>query len=521
MTRHVLRLAIAATALAAMAAAASPAVGAEHALSLDDAIGMALQRNDDIRIDRESAGAAAATVTAANGAYDPTVELDGSWLRSTRPVTYLGAGGVPTLVAPEDRTTDVTLLVRQFLPTGGAITARAGGSRASTDDAFSLLSPEYDTRVGLELRQPILRDRATDASRTAIRVAAAGRTGATASLRTTLEQTVASVERAYWTLVAARRDVLVQRESVRLAEEQLGETQSRVSTGAAPRTELAQPRAELERRRGEMLAAGEASARAENALKVLVLDGEADPLWADSLAPADRAETTTDSVDVGDAVHEALQNRPELAVAQAIVTRRHAETALAKDGIWPRLDVVLSYDRYGLAGDRNAAAPAGSLPPGLEGGLGDAFGSIGDGEYDAARVALVLGLPLGNREARGNAAAARHVERQAEVALVRLRKTIRAEVLDAAAGLDAARQRIEAARSAREAAEVQLDAERDRYATGLSTNFLVLTRQNDLSRARLEEISALTDYRTARTEMARATGTLLERHHIDVGPPAR
>jgi outer membrane protein TolC len=44
----------------------------------------------------------------------------------------------------------------------------------------------------------------------------------------------------------------------------------------------------------------------------------------------------------------------------------------------------------------------------------------------------------------------------------------------------------------------------------------VLTRQNDLSQARLTEISAQTDYRTARTEMARVTGSLLEERRIDV-----
>ena len=51
---------------------------------------------------------------------------------------------------------------------------------------------------------------------------------------------------------------------------------------------------------------------------------------------------------------------------------------------------------------------------------------------------------------------------------------------------------------------------------GFSTNFLVLTRQNDLARARLDEISALTAYRKARTEMSRATGSLLEERRIAV-----
>jgi outer membrane protein TolC len=62
-------------------------------------------------------------------------------------------------------------------------------------------------------------------------------------------------------------------------------------------------------------------------------------------------------------------------------------------------------------------------------------------------------------------------------------------------------------------------AERERYGAGMSINFLVLTRQNDLSAARLEEIAAQTDYRRAQTELARATGTLLAERGVDDTEP--
>jgi outer membrane protein TolC len=67
---------------------------------------------------------------------------------------------------------------------------------------------------------------------------------------------------------------------------------------------------------------------------------------------------------------------------------------------------------------------------------------------------------------------------------------------------------------------VQLGAELDRYGVGLSTNFLVLTRQNDLAGARLDEIRARTDYRAARAELARATGRLLGERGIEVAGTA-
>ncbi len=85
--------------------------------------------------------------------------------------------------------------------------------------------------------------------------------------------------------------------------------------------------------------------------------------------------------------------------------------------------------------------------------------------------------------------------------------------------LESARQRIEAAKAGRSAAETQLYAEQERFAVGLSTNFLVLTRQNELTNARVVETSALTDYRKAETELARSTGSLLAERQIHFDNP--
>ena len=509
-------------ALASLAAAsvfATAAFGAEHRLTLNEAIDRALSKNEELLIERESAASANAAVGRAKGAYDPLLELNGAWSRSTEPINSSVAS--PAGIAPEYRSVEAGLGIRQLLPTGGELSVRARGAREKTEESLALLSPAYRTRAGLEFRQPLLRNRSTDAARLSVRVAKADREGATASLRRAVIETVAAVERTYWTLVAARRAVSVREEAVKLADQQLVDTQARVEGGDAPRTELAQPRAELERRRGELLASTEALARAENALKRLILDGADDGLWSDELAPVDDAVAEIVPVDVDASVKRALAARPELVVAEALVRRRHAETAFARDGVWPSLDAVLSYDRFGIAGSQNPAGSGGPLPAGVDGDLGTSIESLERDDYDAARVALVLGFPIRNRAARGEAAMARHAERQAQAELARVRKSIRAQVLDAAAAVETAGQRIEAARAGREAAEIQLSAERDRYATGLSTNFLVLTRQNDLSRARLDEISALTDYRTARTEMARATGSLIEDRNIDVGEEPR
>jgi outer membrane protein TolC len=493
------------------------ALGAEQPLSLGEAITLALEKNEDLVIEHESLNAAKADVQAASGAYDPVLGVQGIWWKQKPPVNSSFSGAPPAELAPENESTDVGVGIRQYLPTGGEVSLRGGGNRGTTDNTFTLLSPAYGTSAGVELRQPLLRDRAIDAERLHVKVAKAGRTGAEASLRRTVSETVASVERAYWILTAVRLGVAVRQQAVDLATEQLGETETRVAAGVAPQTEIAQPRAELERRRGELFEARELLVRAEDNLKELILADTDDAMWRSQLAPTDSVGMAVEPVNVDSALTRALTTRPELEEGMAVIEQRKAEAAFARDGKWPALDLVASYDRYGLAGKRNPdGPPENPLPDELAGDLGDSFGSLGDGDFHSARVGLALELPILNRTAKGQAAAAQSVQRQAEAELTRTRKTIRAEVLDAAARVDAAGQRIEATRSGREAAEIQLSAEKDRYATGLSTNFLVLTRQNDLSRARLDEISALTDYRTARTEMARASGSLIEERGIQV-----
>ena len=500
-----------AMALAALAVlAASIAVAGERRLSLPEATTLALEKNETLISAREAALASKAVVDAAGGAYDQYLELQGSWQKSKDPSNAILGTTTPFLV-PDNQSRGLSLGIRQLLPSGGALSLRAQGARQTTDglslDGLSLFSPSYGTQMGVELRQPLLRDLSIDQARFSVKTAEADRDGAQASLRQATSETVAAVESAYWALVAARLGAQVREESVKLAEQQLQQTQLRAESGAAPKTELAQPKAELERRRGELFAAREAQARGENALKLLIL-ADTDAAWADAIVPTENMDVEATPVDVAASVQQALDRRPELALAGAALDGERVETRFARNGVRPSLDAVASYDRFGVAG----TPLSGFTFP--NGGLDQSFQSLRDNQFNAARVALVLGLPIRNSSARGAAESARHIERQAQAEIAFVRKSIRAQVLDAAATLETAGQRIEAARSGRQAAEVQLAAEKDRYDTGLSTNFLVLTRQNDLSRARLDEISALSDYHTARTELARADGTLIEQRGI-------
>ncbi len=496
-----------------------------HALTLEEAQTLALSHNFTVAIEREARTSAALAIRREQGAYDLGLGWDASFEKRTDPVNSLLSGAPPGRVAPDARALDLEASLSRLLPSGGSLSLLASARRDSTDNSFALLSPSYGTALGIELRQPLLRDRAIDPVRRRIRVARSDARRSLAGLQRVVAETLAAVDAAYWSLTAARHEVDVRAEAVKLAEQQLAETRARISAGTLPDNEEAQPRAELERRKGELLASQEQAVRAENALKALILDEGRDPLWATRLVPSDSAEVDARPLDLPAALRAADERRPEIAEAKESLAARAVDLRAARDERLPRLDLYASYARRGLAGSLSPDV-SGFLgeppivPADIDGGFGRSVGTIGDGLYPDLRLGFSFAVPLGNRAAKAGLAIAASGQRQAELALAQLRQAVRVEVLNAAAAVEATSERTVAARAAREAAAVQLRAEQDRFQVGMSTNFLVLTRQNDLSRARLDEIQALSDHRKALTELARASGRLLEERHVVLGENA-
>lgn len=507
--------------------AAAPAAR-EVPLTLADATERALARNHVIALDRESARQAGDAVERVLAAWDPGLRVDARYRDRTDAVNSIFSGAPPGELGPSTTSAGGSVALQELLPTGGTASLAAGLWKERTDSMFTVLSPSWVSQISLELKQPILQNRAIDAPRRALRVARLDRDRSAASLRRTVTEAVAAVERAYWTLVAARRDLEIRRGAVALAEEQGAEVQARIEAGTLSESEAVQPKAEIARRLGDVYSAEESVARAGNLLKTLILDEAEDPLWDASLVPADPPETplpgadAADATDVTAAIALARAHRAELEDARILYERNEVDLDAAKDRLLPQLDLVAAYARRGLSGDQNPRAtgiPPGTpvtAPPDLVGGVGRSWETIGENRFPDASVGLALTVPIGNRAARADAAIARGNVRRAMTNLKRLREEIAVEVRNAVQTLGTTAQRIEAARLGRAAAEEQLRAERERYAAGLSSSFLVLTRQNDLAVARMAETAALTDARKALTELARAQGTLLEERRIQI-----
>jgi outer membrane protein TolC len=495
---------------------------AQQPLTLAEATARALSRNNDIRVARDDVEAASARELSASGSYDPRLHAEGGNHYHRDPITTLFSGAPPGALSPWEN--DLTSLVSltQLFKSGATASASASVARDTTNNVFTLFEPAFLTSFGAQIRQPLMRGFRTDTARTNLTITMLDRSRSGAVLDQQIQDTVAAVERAYWALISAQRQVTVQQASVDLAEQQRLDTQARIEARTAAALDIAQPVAEIERRRGDLLTAQETAARAERTLKLLMTDDPGDPLWSQTIVPADPVEVDTRRVDIQRALADAASHRPELSALGADVSVAEAQVALAKDSLRPQVDLVGGYTMKGLAGGKNFGVLAffpGSPtdpPAPLAGDLITSWHAMVDQKFPDASVSVQVDVPLGRRQAKGDLGVAVVQQRQASLRLQQTRDRVMVEVLNAATALETAAGRIQAARAGLQASMTQLQQEQERFAAGTSTNFLVLTRQNDLAQAQLTEISAATQYRQALADFARATGMILVDRGITV-----
>jgi HAE1 family hydrophobic/amphiphilic exporter-1 len=265
-------------------------------------------------------------------------------------------------------------------------------------------------------------------------------------------ETMAGVEKAYWDLVSARQQVTIRRNSVVLAEQQRDDTQVRVQARTIPASDIAQPIAEVERRRGVVFEAQEQVARAEQALKLLILDEGADSWWGTELDPVGSTELPDVTPDLALALADAAQYRPELTEGRADVMSHDVRISLARDSLKPRVDLVASYVTRGLAGDHNAdvmpfVPGLGTTPDSLNGGIGSSLNGVVHNRFPDAMVGVTVDIPLGHRSARGQLGAAEADRRQSVTALEQTRQRIATDVRNALTSLETAIGRIQAAQA--------------------------------------------------------------------------
>ncbi|MCX6592087.1 MAG: efflux RND transporter permease subunit [Acidobacteria bacterium] len=510
----------------------------ELRLTLKDAIERGLKSNLEVEISRVNTQLQRAAARTALGVYDPTVRLSPGYERRTTPTPSV-------LQSPTGKLEDTFFNAnasynQRFRWNGTQFKAEFLNTRQTTNNPFVGLNPYTQSQLVLGITQPLLRGRETDRERTDLMIR--NRAAQVSDIEFELKATdiVSRVQAAYWDLLSAQRDAQVKRDSVDYAQKQLEMNLRMIASGNLAAVERAASEAELERRKDSYLASVELITVLENNLKTLIAANREDELWRAAILPIDMEPTTTPPpADLDGALKQAIDKRLELKVLGLQRSSNDDQQKLARNLTKPVANLLVQWINTGLAGSINstpnpfsnlnadlyqrtnvlsAAAglpplvPSGfgGPPPVLIGGYGTTLSNLFAGRFPTIQAGVTIDFTLRNNAAKGQLEQALQTERQLKLQTAQAEQLVSAEVRNAYQAIQTARQRITAADASARAAQEKLDSELRLFGTGESTNFLVLTRQNELADSRTRAIAARLNLFKAMVALSKATGGALE-----------
>ncbi len=510
-------------------------------LTLAEAVETTLRANLEIEIEKTTVASAREAVKGARGFMDPLLRWSPLFDNRNTPTGSVLMGRDGSLT---ERVHAENFAFRQRLPwQGSLLSLDFDNSRQSTTNPFAGLNPYLLSRLTLGFSQPLLRNRQIDRERAELRLRSKQADISGTDFELKLIDVVVRVEQAYWDLVAARQDFGVQSESVDLAREQLARSRRMVDSGTLAPVELTAAEAELARRLDAWFASAGLVTQAENALKTMLAADRLDPLWGEEILPTAERILEPPYDDLREAVNAALRRRAELRQLGLRDESNEISKELYSDQTKPQLNLLAAYSQTGLAGSLSAAdnpfselsriqlerinllsaragitplpvISFGALPEGLLGGYGSALSNVLRARYQSFQVGLTLDWNVRNRAAESGLAQSVLAGRRIKLERARLEQGIEAQVRNALQSIQSARQRIAAAEAGARAAREKLESEIRLFQTGESTNFLVLTRQNEMADSLRREVVARLDFNKAVSRLQQALGLTLDSHNI-------
>jgi outer membrane protein TolC len=367
----------------------------------------------------------------------------------------------------------------------------------------------------------LLRGFGTDVNRAEIEVARRNRDISQVQFEQVVITTVQAVENAYWNLIYTIDNLKVKQHSLKLAQDLLDQTRTRVRIGTSAPIDIVQSEATVASRELDIIVAENQVENAADVLKDLMGFENPDD-WKSRIVPTDALEATTTSANLDQSIAEALQRRPDLKQRELETEIDEIGVLAARNSVLPQLNLSLNYGYAGVGGTQTVLAPnTGQVIGTVPGGWDDALSQILKRDYNQWSAAVSFSYPLENTTAKANLAQQRFALSTAKQNTALTQQRIIGEVRNTVRGLEASAKAILAAVKARELAERNLDAEQKKYANGMSTAFQVVKIQDDLASAQASELQARVAYRQAEAVYRTAVGSLLESMGVGIRDEAQ
>lgn len=467
-------------------------------LSMEQAVGMAMETSLDLKVERLNLDIAAQSIAFARASFLPQLRTGFQTSTSKSPPSDFTQG--PSDVS--GRGLSGNGAVSQLLPWyGSAYSVTWNGSRGSQVGGFPSFNPSLRSSLILAFSQPLWRDFRIDSTRASLEAAERQRVVTDIQLQQRIVATDSGVRNAYLGLIAAIESRKVSQMNIELAQQSLKNAQARVAVGQSAQIDIIQSQAQVSRLAEQVIISDARIASAEDDLRSLIFDPARPDYWAVRLEPTDTMDQVANrDIDINAAIKNALANRLDAQVLRRQLEITDLNLKVSRNAILPEVDFAVNYTASGSGGTIIQYEP-GSFPPIETNRTQRSFGSVlGDafaGTYPNWVVGVSVAYPIGRTAARASLAQAEIRKRQQEITLRETETTIVRQVREAVRDVETARQRVRSTETALDFAQQQLNAEQRKFDVGLSTNLDLQTRQSELQQARNARLSAQIAYSQA------------------------
>ncbi len=472
--------------LLGLAAGSGPAEGAETvALSIGEAVRIAISRNLGLKVASYSPAIAEKDIRKARSIYDPSLAA----VLEHRETNLTSGPGIAFV--DRQRYFEFDTSLSQLLPSGA--TTSLSYTNLLFKDNLGLPTSRYARpELALSFSQPLLKGLGREVTEREITAADDALESALTDWNQEALDTAADARNRYLSLVKARENLATRRASLALARQIHAENEARVKAGVLASFQLQDSLLGVLQRQTEMLEAERAARDAADQLLV-ALNLPAGTVIEDSGIPDPEPFGVPDS----DALRTAMARRPDLAKAR--VTVRNAEFN-------ERVSRNLALPSLALEGSAGVS--------GFDSDYDEAMGDLTEGKYPAWSVGLSFSFPIGNHAARADLASARLKAGQARTQLTAIEETAGLEVRAALRALSIRREQIDVTTQGVTAAETLVASYLKRQQLGLATTKDLLDVEANLTKAKESHSGARADYQAALTDLWKATGELLDREGL-------
>ena len=485
-------------AVQSQAAQAGAAMDSVRRLSMDDAQKLALEQNLGIRIQRYDPQIQDLGVAQSKGSWSPNLSSTISRRSQTAASTSSIAGSATSI---NDQRVNAGVRVLQTLPWGGSYDAQFNNLRATTTNFFTTYSPQLSSNVSLQYSQPLLRNRSIDTIRQQVATSQNVRNLSDINLDAVVVVTMRNVRNAYWDLSYAIDNLKAQEESLALSNQSLRDNQKRVEIGTMAPIDIVQAQAEVASNEERVIVAEASIKRAQDNLRVLILDPDTPNFWNTTFEPTDSAPFTEETFDLDAAVRNAIEKRTDLRQARNNLARSDIDIRYLRNQALPDINAQATYFTSGVGGRQLTPLSQADVLAGrttrnvvADRGLGSVLGDIFQSDYPDWTVGVQIVYPLNSSTSHANLARARLEYQQSQAQLKSMEMQVTNQVRDSLRNVQTNQKRVQSARASRELQERKLEAEEKKLAAGMSSSFFVFQAQRDLALARTAEIQAVSDY---------------------------